>query len=1477
MEVRGDDGAPVAVPGAKERLLLAVLAAGAPGVVPTDRIVDVLWSGSPPQTARKTLQAHLVHLRSALEPDRPKGSPGRYVARRGPGYALTADRADVDALQIGDLAARGRAQLASGNAQAAVAELTAALGLWRGEPYADWPDAPFAEVERRRLAEVRTGALSGLLEARLAGGQHADVLPDLERLVTEEPLQECWWRLLMLALYRAGRQSDALAAGRRVRALLADELGTAPGPALREVEAAILAQDPALEVSGPPAGRGPPAGGPRDGSICPYKGLAPYQAADARLFRGRRRLVAGLVAKAVDAPLLVVTGTSGAGKSSLVRAGLVPALTGGALPGSAGWRPVVRTPGRRPVDGLALTADDGPVLLVVDQAEELWAPGVDPVERDAFLDAVLGLLDDGIVVRCVVVLRGDHVGRLAEHAAFAARVDGRVLLVPALTEVELREIVAEPAAAVGLGVEADLVDAVVADVLGRAAALPLLSTALVGTWERRRAGTLTLAGYLAAGGVAGALTRTAEAAYAQLDRPGQQLARRLLVRLADVDAGGGLVRRPLLLSELDPADAARREVVEVFVARRLLVVDGDHLEVAHEALLTGWPRLARWLEDDAAGRAVRRHLAPAAREWDAGGRPDDELYRGARLAAALDWAARPDADPAPVEQRFLEASRAHADAELAAAHRRADAEAAARRRTRLLARALAAMLAAVLVVVVLAVRSERDAEAGQAEAARAARVADANRLATSSAGRGPLDLALLLAAQAVRLAETPDTRDRLLTALVEHRRVDRVLPTPFGVRDAVLMGSATLLLLGSDWTAWSSGEAGVEEVRSGGPWWGTTAVAGSPTEEVVAGVGWDESKSWLRLLTADGDDRVLLDTAALGGTPYGVSFTADGRRIRVLVLRSGREAPDGQLRWDVVEVDRDGGPVTDLRIGGLVREDAGALPVDFAPDGSTLVTWAEGDAGGAGDATLTDLAAARQVPLQVPDRPADSLGFRALPTGAAQLWSDGGVTLYGSDGGVRQELDAHRPPVTDVVQSPDGSWGVTVGGDPGVLLWDVDATTGQWSQREALSGHAEAVTTAVVTPDGDRLFTLAPDDTVVSWDVGPDGGLGSAYPEVPGWWVAGRPEIVHPGRLAVAPVRRASVAGGGTVLDPPADTRDVGAAFLDPGTGRVLEVVPLGALPAVPDDFSSAARPAVAVSPPVSVAVSPDRRRVAVTSGLATTVIDTQTREPGDPIRLPSTGEVDGEGRPLPAAVVSCAEWTPDGSRLVLCSRAGGTFEDVSGLAVVDATTGRVESRPTSGSDARVSAVSPDHRYLALGSNSRPMVRVLDGSTLALLGVVPLRADDEIEDLAFGPDGRRIAVVGSTGVVQVVDAGRLEPVGEPVRIGVPLLQADWLPDGRTVAASAADGSVALVDAESGLRRGPPLPVSGEPGGSPVHLLVAGDELIASGGAGPGRRLPLDPRDWLAAACAVTGRDLTRAEWERFLPSRDWRPTCTDLG
>ncbi|MGY1617779.1 BTAD domain-containing putative transcriptional regulator [Geodermatophilus sp. SYSU D00691] len=1457
LEVRTPDAAPVAVPGAKERLLLAVLAAGAPAVVGTDRIVECLWDGAPPPTARKSLQAHVVRLRSALEPGRPKGSSGRYVVRRGPGYALAVDRADLDALHFGDLAGRGRARLAGGATDEAESLLGAALGLWRGDPYGDWPDAPFAEAERRRLGEVRSAALAALLEARLAQGRHAEVLPELRRMVTEEPLQEEWWRLLMLALYRSGRQADALGAARQARALLAEELGAAPGPALRAMEAAVLAHDPALDApSGPVVVKEPPraaAGG------CPYKGLAAYQPDDAPLFHGRDRMVRTLVARLVDAELVVVSGPSGAGKSSVVRAGLVPALAAGAVPGSDRWRPVVVTVGADPVDLLAeLTGEtppDRPVVLVCDQAEQLWAPTVDAAERTAFLDAVLGLLDDGVVVRCVLVLRGDSVGRLAEHAALAERLGGAIALVPPLREPELRDVVVEPARAVGLTVDPELVDAVVHDVLGRSAALPLLSTALVGTWERRRGDRLDLAGYLAAGGVAGALTRVAEEAHRALEEGDRRLARAVLVRLADTDEGGAYVRRTVPLAEVrgaGPDAAARERVVETFVARRLLTVDADRLEVAHEALFTAWPRLARWLEEDAAGRAVRRHLAPAAREWAGGGRPPEELYRGARLAAALDWAADPDASPTAVEEEFLAASQRQAEAELAEAREQVARERRGRRRTRRLAAGLAAVLVLALVATVLAVRFQRVADTRAGEAERIARVADANRLAALSAAEDRLDLSLLTAAQAVRLAGTREAEDQLLGTLLVRQRAIGVVALPRPFRDAVVAGGTLFLDDGTHLARWPVGSAGgpATALRGVGTWGGWLVADGSPAEDLLVAAGTDIYDNWwLRLLSADGETRQIVQGNPDGRRPVAVAFTGDGSRVNVFLETAGDPGS-----WSVTEFDVATGAAR-VTVSGGALPGAAAVGADVSDDGRTAVVF--DPSSGSGGAVLVDLADGRQVPLQRPGRGVAGTGYRALGTSAVQMWADGQVTIYGPDGSPVQQVGEGGGSVLDVVRSPDGRWAATVGSGGVVTLWDVDGSSGEWRAGTTAVAHAGDVWRAEVADGGRRLLTLGADHRLVAWDMTPTGGFGAVVEPGGDVRLAGRPHTVEPGRLVVVPSLRpaGSAAGGATVA----------VTFLDPRTGEVLDEVPVG-------EVEQGAQPER-----IPLAVSPDHRNVAISTGRSTTVVDTGTRRPvGEPIVVPA-GEGEPFGRP-----VACLAWV-DPSTLALCVPGDSITGSSMALLGVDAFDGRPGARVQYAVSFDFLALSPDGRVLAASNLRRGGLQ--DGQVISIargdLGVetsVNFDAPDVTTDMSFSPDGERLALTGRSGDLYLIDVASWEGTQHLITGGAALEQVEWLPDGRTVALLSSTGTVSLFDVERGRSRGPAIAASTDGGPSGLHLMpVTSAELVVLGGDRPGRRWPLDPMAWVEQACAVVGRDLTRTEWERYLPDRPYRPTCSDLG
>ena len=359
---------------------------------------------------------------------------------------------------------------------------------------------------------------------------------------------------------------------------------------------------------------------------------------------------------------VAVVGPSGSGKSSLVRAGLVPALRRGALPGSREWD---TRDSSRPGDsaGSSTAPSIGTrrrLTSIVDHLEELFTAGRD--ERGA------GRLPrrarsgrrptpDGSA-NVVVAFRGDSYDRFAAFPPFARLLAESQLLVGPMTDAEVHAAIEEPAHRAALTLEARLADAIAADVAGQPGALPLLSTALLQTWVRRRGRVLTHAGYHDAGGVGGAVAGLAEDTYLQFTPDEQRVCRLLLMRLAEPGEGPTTCAGAFPLAEL--GEPASSEVLETLVARRLVTTGDGTAEVAHEALLREWPRLRGWLEEDRDGRRLHHRVAAAAIEWDAAGRDPTELYRGTRLDAALDWSAAHPGEANPLEREFLEAGRRRA-------------------------------------------------------------------------------------------------------------------------------------------------------------------------------------------------------------------------------------------------------------------------------------------------------------------------------------------------------------------------------------------------------------------------------------------------------------------------------------------------------------------------------------------------------------------------------------------------------------------------------------------------------------------------------------------------------------------------------------------------------------------------------------------------------------------------------------------------
>src|SRR5690242_9619168 len=243
-------GCAVPLGGPRQRAVLALLLLEAIRVVSLDRLAEDLWGGHPPEGWVTTVQIYVSHLRQALEPDRARGAAGEVLVTRGRGYLLRVGRERLDAARFEDGFAAGRAALEAGRYEQAAGTLRQALGLWRGQVLADLADYAFTRPEAARLEELRLAAVEARIDADLALGRHDALTAELEQLAGEHPMRERLHGQLMLALYRCGRQADALAAYRRARDLLAGDLGIDPGEPLQRLHAAVLAHDPALDWNG---------------------------------------------------------------------------------------------------------------------------------------------------------------------------------------------------------------------------------------------------------------------------------------------------------------------------------------------------------------------------------------------------------------------------------------------------------------------------------------------------------------------------------------------------------------------------------------------------------------------------------------------------------------------------------------------------------------------------------------------------------------------------------------------------------------------------------------------------------------------------------------------------------------------------------------------------------------------------------------------------------------------------------------------------------------------------------------------------------------------------------------------------------------------------------------------------------------------------------------------------------------------------
>ncbi|MFI8500149.1 hypothetical protein ACIGFK_16835 [Streptomyces sp. NPDC085524] len=1137
----------------------------------------------------------------------------------------------------------------------------------------------------------------------------------------------------------------------------------------------------AAEIAASARGDEPPEA---DRQGTPYAGLSAFQPEDADRFFGRERLTGELLAKVRDHRFLTAFGPSGAGKSSLLRAGLV------ARARASQWPVMLFTPGPHPVEECAVQlaaatgeapgalvaellddpaalhlrirqlvvdrAPDVDALIVVDQFEEVFTLCADREERDAFVTLLVAATTAATSrTRVVLGVRADFYGHCVQDPRLVEAMRDAQIAVGPMSSQELREAVTRPAGLADCTVTGPLLAAVVADATGQPGALPLVSHAMAETWRRRSGNRLTLDGYLAVGGIQHALAHTAEAAYLALSPVQQDLARSLFLRLTALGDGTEDTKRRITRDELDPnPDTAL--VLESLARRRLVTLDKECVEITHEAIIRCWPRLRSWLTEDRDRLHLHRQLTDATAAWESQDRDPHALYRGARLAAALDLAAADDSRLTSKEQRFLDASREAQAGETAAVRRRA---------VRL--RQLVTLLT---VLTVIAATAGGLAVDSRDSAIRQRNVAIARKAAADAAEvrqQNP-SLAAQLNLAAYRLAPAGDVRDQLMSAFATpytsrltghtsdvvsislapkgtvlataswdrtvrlwdtadaHRPVQlAVLNEPGRMRSVAFDGGGRVLAAASDRAVrlWDVAnrrapvELGTLPDQRSAPTW----VAYGHGGVIATGHGDGAARLW------NADDprhpRLLAVLPGHSDAVTSVAFSADGRTLATTGDTTAR-------LWDVED------PAHPIALDVLRGHTDTVTSAAFGPDGRTVAT-------GSWDHSVRvwDIGSSprTQPPAVLLGHPAIVWSVAFGPDGST-LVSVGGSTLFWDvtvpaepkrtntvQGGAYQavfsadgrilvnsdrlldlrdlSLGTHDDVVTSLAFAPGGRVLASASWDGTARLWQVTGGRALWP-LSVLRGHTKFVRSVAFSRDGRTLVTAAEDATVRVWDVADPRRPRQVSVLTPGAGEVGGAGFSPDGRLLAVWAQRTA---GLWDLTDPADPRPL---------GRIAEGGP---------DVTTAS-------------FRPDGRTLVTSTGESGSLRFWNITDPRSPRELPSPFRSD----PLTGGVFS-----PDNRTLAAFHRTDRTvwLIDVGDIGHPSKTV----QLPASGSWVYTLTFDAAGRRLAAGAaDSRALLWDVSGA--AAPAVLTGHANP-VPAVAFGPDGTTLATGGNDFTIRLWDTG----------------------------------------------------------------------------------------------------------------------------
>jgi WD40 repeat protein len=1175
----------------------------------------------------------------------------------------------------------------------------------------------------------------------------------------------------------------------------------------------LIGRVSAAAASGEAAGRR----GPRWTDGCPYRGLLPFGEKDADIFYGRERVTAELTVKvagqAVRGGLVIVTGASGAGKSSLLQAGLMRKLAEGQqVPGAQDWPRILMTPTADPLTELAgrlaalsgmplsaikdelakrpdqahltvwqaalsaaarrgLSADgDTRLVLIVDQFEQLFTLNTGEAGKaaqQALITALCAAARKAVGPRqqppalVIIAVRGDFFDRCADYPELANALREGQFVVGPMTETDLRLAISGPAEAAGLSLGPGLIGTVLSDLgeTGRgdtAGVLPLLSQAMALTWEKREDDRLTVRGYGEIGGVASAVETSAERVYTQLSPVRQEIARRILRDLTVAGRDGKLTRRPLARADLyaslaNEAHAEVDTVLEAFASQRLIVLSEENVEISHDVLLRAWPRLKAWLEGDQASWLLYAALADDASDWRHHGKNSSFLYRGAHLGSVQQAVSRWEANPA----RYP--ALTPGESEFLHVSQRA-----ATRRTRLIWAGVAGL--ALLVAIAsggwgLARSAQSTAEQQRRQAIFNQTSAEAQQLTATNA---PLAAQLNLAAY--RMQQTDDLTSRLIS--MEN------IPMPATLEGGASPSPVFAVAFGRELGHGS-------HLMATGTFTGTVRL-------------WD--------VTAPGQARLLSQPVA-GPSTSTIAALAFSRDGQTLAISERSDTASSTQLWNVAD------PAHPGRLGRpLSMAGAAAYALAFSSTGNLLATadsdntvrlWNVADPASAQPIGKPLTGSSHGGVNFVTFSPAGPLLASGGFDGTLRLWN---VAHPKTPTALGQSSIVGTGPLESIAFSPDGRLLATGDFDGTVQLWGTSGSAGPQPLGRPLDA-ADAVNSVAFSPDSPVLAAGGFDSTIRLWDI--------AEPANP------------------QPLGQPLAAGTGTVFSvafSPDGHTLVGGS--EDGTIRLWSL-------------------------PQTVLTGPDGPVYAVAFGshgrtLATGGADWKVRlwdvaNPADPHPLgqPLTA---GSGGGYYAGVFSLA--FSDKRGLLAAGTGGGTV-------LLWNITDPANPRPLS----QLHVANPFDAYVALSPDGRTMATTLstsqsvasvqlwditnpaDPKTIGPHLTLDVNSSDELYSVAFSQKGHLLAVGSRAQVIQlwnVADPAHPQPDGSYDISGTDTVSSvEFSPDSRTLAAGNYDGTVQLwnvTDPANAATLGPPLSAGGSQGTSPVNSVAFSPDgkLLVSG-------------------------------------------------